>query len=161
MVDRDVWASCCAPFVASDHEVVRRMLQVAGVGPDDVVYDLGSGDGRILFTAVKEFGARKAVGYEIRKDLIERCLEQVRIQNLQDRIKVYRADLFKADISEATVITLYLTSSANQRLRPKFEREARNGTRIVSHDFDIYGWRPVLKENFKGHTIYLYVVRRR
>ncbi|MEM3692845.1 MAG: rRNA adenine N-6-methyltransferase family protein [Candidatus Bathyarchaeia archaeon] len=147
-----------APFVASPMEVVRRMLEIAKVGPDDTLYDLGCGDARMLITAVLEFKAKKAVGYELRSDLFQTCLKNIAEKNLGSRITVVNGDLMNADISEATVITLYLTSTGNDKLRPKFEKEAKPGTRIVSHDFSINRWRPEKVEKFDGHTIYLYVI---
>ncbi len=148
----------CAPYVSSAPEVVKKMLEVAEVGPTDIVYDLGCGDGRILLTSVKDFGAKKAIGYELREDLYKTTSMEIEKHGLQDRIELVNADLFTADISEATVITLYLTTSANERLRPKLKREAKVGTRIVSHDFRIEGWEPAKRENFHDHTIYLYIV---
>jgi 16S rRNA A1518/A1519 N6-dimethyltransferase RsmA/KsgA/DIM1 with predicted DNA glycosylase/AP lyase activity len=149
----------CAPYVPSQPEVVRKMLQMALVGPDDVVYDLGCGDGRILLMAVKEFGAKKSVGYELRGDLYESTLREINRQNLNERINIINGDLFKADISEATVITLYLTASANERLKTKLATEARRSTRVVSHDFSMNGWRASNIE-IAGYTrnIYLYVI---
>lgn len=147
-----------APFVASPPEVVRRMLELAEVNEKDVVCDMGCGDGRILIMAVSEFGAKKAIGYEIRKDLYKTTLENIMMRNLSDRVVVYNKDCMSADLSEVTVITLYLTTSGNEQLRPKFEKEARPGTRIVSHDFSISGWRASKIERFEGHTIYLYIV---
>lgn len=146
-----------APFVASPPEVIRRMLELAQVSQDDVVCDMGCGDGRILIMAVSEFGAKKAIGYEIRRDLFKTALENVSIRNLSDRVMIYNKDCMTADLSEVTVITLYLTTSGNEKLRPKFEREVKPGTRIVSHDFSITGWRAAKVERFGGHTIYLYV----
>src|SRR3972149_1436 len=99
----------CAPYVPSEPEVVRKMLDVARVGPEDVVYDLGCGDGRILVMAVKEFGAEKAVGYELKEGLYKSTLGEIEHQKLKDRINLINGDLFEADISQATVITLYLT----------------------------------------------------
>lgn len=145
-----------APYVPSQPDVVRRMLELAQVSKDDVVFDLGCGDGRILISAVKDFGAKKAVGYEMRRDLYQRNLEKIKNEDLEDRIKVINDDLFNADISEATIIALYLTTSGNNRLKPKISQEARAGTRVVSHDFDFTGWSYAKKESFGGHTIYLY-----
>jgi len=146
----------CAPYVSSGPEVVERMLEAAKVGADDLVYDLGCGDARILVAAVKDFNAKKAVGYEIREDVYATASTAIEKLNLQDRIKLVQGDLFNADISEATVITLFLTSSANERLRGKLEKEAKSGTRIVSHDFHMPEWEPSFREEFGTHTIYLY-----
>jgi tRNA A22 N-methylase len=132
------------------------MLEIAEVGPDDTLYDLGCGDARILITAVEKFGAKKAVGYEIKKDVYKIALSTVESHKLKRRIKIINGDLFNADISKATVITLYLTGSGNEELKPKLERETRPGARIVSHDFEIHGWKPIKKENYRGDTLYLY-----
>ena len=148
----------CAPYVSSDPEVVRRMLEIAKVQTDDLVYDLGCGDARILVAAVAEFKARGAVGYEINEDVYKTALSMIEKLNLQDRVKLVRGDLFNADISKATIITLYLTSSANERLRGKLEKEARSGTRVVSHDFRMPEWEPSFREDFGTHTIYLYQI---
>lgn len=148
----------CAPFVSSPQEVVKRMLELAQVSDADIVCDLGCGDGRVLVTAVKDFGVKRAVGYEIREDLYKNTLHEVERQNLRHRIELVNGDLFSANLKEASVITLYLTSSANERLKSKIRNEARAGTRIVSHDFAMGDWRPTKKVNFNEHTIYLYVV---
>lgn len=149
----------CAPYVPSQPEFVRKMLQVARVGPDDVVYDLGCGDGRILIMAVKEFGAEKAVGYELREDLYKSTLREIERQNLKERINLINGDLSEADISEATVITLYLSASGNERLKPKLAKEARPGTRVVSQDFRMNGWH-ASKSEITGYMgdIFLYVI---
>jgi 16S rRNA A1518/A1519 N6-dimethyltransferase RsmA/KsgA/DIM1 with predicted DNA glycosylase/AP lyase activity len=150
-----------APYVPSEPYVVKRMLEVAQVGPEDIVFDLGCGDGRILITAVKDFGAKKAVGYEMQKDLYTQALNNVKKQGLANRIKVINGNLLKADITQATVITLYLTTSGNKRLRFKFENEVKDGARIVSHAFTISGWNPSMVDEIEepyGPILYLYVM---
>ncbi len=146
------------PFVPTFQGTVKRMLEVAEVGPYDLVYDLGCGDGRILVAAVEDFEAKAAVGYEVREELYKEALSKIEDRGLRGRIELFNEDLFKADLSEATVITLYLNHSTNSRLRPKLEKEVRPGTRVVSHDFEIKGWHPVRRERYRGDTIYLYVV---
>jgi hypothetical protein len=121
-------------------ESMREMLNRAQVGSDDVVYDLGSGDGRILFAAIEEFGARQAVGYEIRGDLCSIAVKKIREAQLEERIRIINGDLFDADLSDASVITLYLGSEMNDILRSKLEQCARTDTRIVSYLFPISGW---------------------
>ena len=150
--------SSLAPFVPSRPEVVKRMLEIAHVGSDDVVFDLGCGDGRILIMAVNDFGAKKAIGYEMRRDLYQQTLREIIKQELTDKITLINGDLLQADLTQATVITLYLTTSGNERLRPKMEKEIQNKTRIVSHDFSILKWSPTQKEEFYSHSIYLYVM---
>jgi hypothetical protein len=147
-----------APFVPSRPEVVQKMLEISEVNSEDVVFDLGCGDGRIILSAVRDFDARKAVGYEVRNDLCREVAKEIANQNLHNRVILISDDLMDANISEATVITLYLTTSGNERLKPKLSSEAKTGARIISHDFEIKGWRPLIKETFQGHTIYLYLV---
>ena len=148
----------CLPFVATPPEVVHRMLKLAKVSPSDTVMDLGCGDGRILLSALSDFGARMAVGYEIRGDLIKEALAMFESKNLIDRVKLIKGDLLSADLSEASVIAIYLTGTGNDKLRSKFEEEVKPGTRIVSHDFGVDGWKPAKVECFGGHKIYLYIM---
>lgn len=128
------------PFVPTPQVVVDEMLRVAKVGPNDFVMDLGSGDGRIPITAAKKFGAR-AVGVELDDHLIFQSEESARQAAVEDRVKFLQQDLFKADLSQATVITMYLLPSVNRRLRPRL-LELKPGTRIVAHDFDLEDWKP-------------------
>jgi len=124
---------------------------------------MGSGDGRAVIMAAKEFSAR-AVGVELREDLAKRALGTVYEQNLQDRITIVNGDMFGVDLSSADVIFLYLTTSANEKVRAKLDSELKRGVRVVSHDYEIVGWKPVKVENFcenqtlgyPSHTIYLY-----
>jgi tRNA A58 N-methylase Trm61 len=132
------------------------MLAMARISSDDVLYDLGCGDGRFLMTAVTDFGVKKAVGYEIRKDLFATVSEKIRKQGFDNKIKLFNDDLLTADISEATVIMLYLTSTGNERLKPKLTSEAKDGTQIVSHDFSFSEWSPLLREEYLNHTLFLY-----
>ena len=149
------------PFVPTPLPVVRRMLEIAGLRANEILYDLGCGDGRILIVAAREFGAR-AIGIEIRKDLVEQCHREVVKHGLQDRVKIIHANFFEVNISDADVVTLYLLTSVNERLRPKLEKELKPGARVVSHDFEIVGWKPIRVENvyeqWRSHKIYLYVV---
>lgn len=147
----------CLPFVATPPEVVHRMLELAKVGSSDTVMDLGCGDGRILLSALSDFGAKMAVGYEIRGDLIKDALDMFESKNLIDRVKLIKGDLLNADLSEASVIAIFLTGTGNDKLRSKFEEEVKPGTRIVSHDFGVDGWKPGKVESFGGHKIYLYL----
>lgn len=149
------------PYVPTPEVVVRRMLQISGVKPGEVVYDLGCGDGRIVIIAAKEFGAR-AICVEIRNDLYEQTLRRVKDLNLEDRIKVIHGNFFEVPIEDADVVTMYLLTSVNQMLRPKLERELRPGTRVVSHDFEVPGWKPLLVEDiyeeWRSHKVYLYKI---
>ena len=158
-------ARSIAPFVPTHREIVTKMLELAHVRSDDIVFDLGCGDGRILFTAVNDFGAKRVVGYELRKDLHEKLLQEIENQHLDGRITVFNDDLLNANISEASVITLYLTTTGNKRLQPKILEEAKPGTRIVSHSFDFAGWSYTKKEKkfsffpeVGWHILYLYTI---
>jgi len=145
-----------APYVSSPEEVVRKMLDLAQLKEGEVLYDLGCGDGRIVVMAAKDYMAN-AFGVEIREDLAATAREQLEKLDLRGRAQITRGDLFEADLSKADVVTLYLTSSANEKLKPKLERELRPNSRVVSHDFSITGWKPSeVCEEPQGHTIYLY-----
>jgi len=139
------------------------MLVLAQLKPGEVFFDLGAGDGRTVIMAAKEFGAR-AVGVELREDLAKRALSNVYEEGLQDRVTIVNGDMFNVDLSSADVVFLYLTTSANEKIKPKLEAELKPGTRVVSHDYEIVGWKPLKIENFcenpklgyPSHTIYLY-----
>ena len=126
------------PFVVTPDSVTLAMLKIAKVAPEDYVMDLGSGDGRIVITAAKRFGAR-GMGIEIRDDLIEKSRAAATVAGVSDRVSFRNLDLFKADLSPASVVTLYLLPDVNMQLRPKL-LALRPGTRIVSHDFDMGDW---------------------
>jgi SAM-dependent methyltransferase len=128
-------------FVPTRQVIVDAMLRLAHVGPEDVVYDLGSGDGRIVIIAAEKYGAR-GVGIELVPRLVEMSRELARDGEVADRVTFVEGDLFTADISEATVVTLYLSPSINRRLLPKLRRELRPGTRIVSRQFRFGSWVP-------------------
>ncbi|HEX9434256.1 MAG TPA: methyltransferase domain-containing protein [Burkholderiales bacterium] len=156
------------PYVPSPQSVVSDMLRYADVSANDFLIDLGSGDGRIVLTAAKVFGAR-GFGVEIKEDLVKRANEAAQKEGLADRVKFMKADLFKTDISQATVITMYLLPDTVNMLKEKFLGELRPGTRIVSHDYPLTGWIPEKyvqmdledKVQISGVTttlIYLYIV---
>jgi predicted RNA methylase len=152
-----------APFVPSPMPVVQRMLELAELKPGDVFFDLGAGDGRTVIMAAKTFGAR-AVGVEMREDLAKRAMNVIHDNGLSDRVTIVNGDMFKVDLTSADVVYLYLTTSANEKVKPKMEAELKKGVRIVSHDYEVVGWRPSKVENFvenpslgyPSHTIYLY-----
>ncbi|HEX8271122.1 MAG TPA: methyltransferase domain-containing protein [Longimicrobiaceae bacterium] len=129
------------PYVPTPMEAVDVILGLAQVGPDDVVYDLGSGDGRIPIAAAQRHGAR-GMGIEIDPALVRRAEEGARAAGVADRVRFVRGDLFRADLRPATVVTLYLLSSLNLRLRPILLRQLRPGTRVVSNSFGMGEWRP-------------------
>jgi SAM-dependent methyltransferase len=122
-------------------EVVDAMLRVANVHAGDLVYDLGCGDARILIAAAKQYGAR-GVGIEIDPKYVKIAREKVRAEGVADRVRIVQQDLFQADLSPATVVTLYLGASVMMKLRPKLMKELRPGTRVVSHAFDMGDWQP-------------------
>jgi SAM-dependent methyltransferase len=142
-----------APYVPTPEPIIRKMLEMADVKSGETVYDLGSGDGRILVVAAREFGA-KAVGIEISHSNVTTSLERIRAENLQDRIRVEEGNFFKSDISDADVVILYLRQNTNDKVGMKLKRELKPGTRVVSRTFTIRGWMPsgIDKEN----QIYLY-----
>lgn len=150
-----------APYVPSPPMVVERMLAIADVKPKDVVYDLGSGDGRIVIAAAQDLGA-KAVGVELNAILAEETTKRIKELGLENRARIIQGDLHDVDLSEATVVTLYLLTSSNLALKPILEKQLKAGTRVVSHDFVIMGWTPVKTDTLQGpgrpHNIYLYEI---
>jgi SAM-dependent methyltransferase len=146
------------PYVPTPESVVDEMLRMAGVGQGDVVYDLGCGDGRLVITAVKKFGARRGVGVDIDPQRIRESNENARGAGVTDRVEFREQDLFQTDFKEATVVTLYLLPEVNLRLRPRLLDELRPGTRIVSHAFDMGDWVPEKTAQVEGRTIYFWTV---
>ena len=152
-----------APFVATPLPVVKQMLTLAEIKAGDIIYDLGCGDGRVVIMAAQDFGAQ-GIGVEMREDLAKQAMGKISDLGLEGRVKIVHGDMFKVDISQANVITLYLTTSANDKVKPKLEAELKPGTRVVSHDYEILGWRPIKIDNFcenprlgyPSHTIYVY-----
>ncbi len=148
-----------APFVASPIPVVRKMLECAELKPGETLYDLGSGDGRIVIMAAQEFGAR-GVGVEMNRRLIDEAIEKMQELGLSDRVRFIHGNIFSVDLSPADVVTMYLTTGANEKVRPKLEKELKLGARIVSHDFYIPGWENStnfkFNEGYRTHNIYLY-----
>ena len=146
-------------FVPTPQEVVDEMLKLARVGPNDVLYDLGCGDGRVAVTAVKKFGARRAVGIDIDPIRIAESNDTAITAEVTDRVTFRNEDLFEADISEATVVTLYLLRSLNIKLLPKLLADLKPGTRVVSHNFDMGDeWEPEKKVELDHRSIYLWTI---
>jgi SAM-dependent methyltransferase len=144
--------------VPSRHTVADAMLHLAAVGPDDVVYDLGSGDGRIVILAAQKYGAR-GVGIEIDPALVARAREAARDGAVTERVTFIEGDLFTANVAGATVVTLYLSTTTTRRLAPKLRQELRPGTRIVSQQFDMGpGWPPDRTVTADGATLYFWKV---
>jgi ubiquinone/menaquinone biosynthesis C-methylase UbiE len=145
------------PYVPSPNPVVEGMLKLAGVKSGDTVYDLGCGDGRIVITAAKTYGA-KGVGVDINPERIEEARANAKSAKVEDKVKFEENDLFKANIANATVVTLYLLPDVNVRLKPKLLKELKPGTRIVSHSFDMGDWKPEKDELIEGRHIYMWTV---
>jgi precorrin-6B methylase 2 len=141
-------------FVPTPNEVIDKMLELAKVTAKDVVYDLGCGDGRIVVAAAKR-GAR-AVGIDIDPQRIKEATANVKAEKVAGRVRLIEGDLFEADISEATVVTLYLLNRLNEKLKPKLMKELKPGTRVVSHAFDMGDWAPEQKTSVGGTTVYLW-----
>lgn len=149
------------PYVPTPSKVVEEMLNVAGVTGNDILYDLGSGDGRIVITAAQKFGTQ-GVGIDINPKLVQEAFNNAQKAGVTDRVQFIQQDLFTTDLSQATVVTLYLLRSVNLKLRPKLLKELKPGTRIVSHSFDMGDWEPdrvvVVNHRNRKYVLYLWVV---
>jgi precorrin-6B methylase 2 len=148
------------PFVPTPQEVVEGMLEVAQVKKDDVVYDLGSGDGRIVITAAKKYGAR-AVGFEIDPERIRESRENIRKEGVEKLAQIREQDILTVDLSQANVLTMYLLPSVNLKLRPKILSEMAPGSRVVSHAFDMGDWQPDKVVQVNGRSVYYWTVPER
>jgi cyclopropane fatty-acyl-phospholipid synthase-like methyltransferase len=150
-----------APFVATPPDVVRRMLSLAAVGPKDLLYDLGSGDGRIVIAAARDFGAR-GVGVDIDPARIYDSEVNAKLAGVERRVTFKLQDALETDVSDATVVTLYMLSAINVKLRPILTKQLRPGARIVSHSFAMGDWEPDRVETFRdeqgtSRTLYLWI----
>jgi SAM-dependent methyltransferase len=151
------------PYVPTPPEVVERMLELAQVKQGDVVYDLGSGDGRIVIAAAKKYGVR-AVGFEIDPERIKDSRENIQKAGVGHLVEIRQQDIRTVDLSPANVLTMYLLPEVNLMIRPNIWKQMKPGSRVVSHDFDMGDWKPLKSEEFKdgsnwGHTIYLWHVK--
>jgi cyclopropane fatty-acyl-phospholipid synthase-like methyltransferase len=158
-----VWTDGEVPFVPTPPEVVDRMLEVAQVKPGDVIYDLGSGDGRIIIRAAKLYGV-KGVGIEIDTELVQKARDNAFREKVDHLVEFRLQDALTIDVSPATVVTLYMLPEFNAKLRPIFEKQLKPGSRVVSHDFEIQGWVPDKVERITGdvfhdHTVLLFEIR--
>jgi SAM-dependent methyltransferase len=146
------------PFEPSPQNVVDRMLEIAKVGKDDLVYDLGSGDGRIVITAAKKYGAR-GVGIDLDPQRVAEAKANAKEAGVEDKVKFMVGDLFKTDFSDATVVTLFLFSHVNRQLRPELWRQLKVGTRVVSYIWDMGPeWPPERTEVVGGRPIYYWTI---
>jgi len=150
-----------APFVPSPQPIVDRMLDLANVHPGDTVYDLGCGDGRVLITAAQRYRA-KGVGVELSTYLVRSATDTVKRLNLQDQITIQHGDLRDVNLQGADVVTIYLETNTNEMLRPNLEKSLHPGARVISHDFEVRGWKPAKVDKIesynRSHTIYLYIM---
>jgi SAM-dependent methyltransferase len=150
-----------APYVVSPQQIVDRMLELADIRPGETLYDLGSGDGRVLITAVQRFHA-KAVGIEISETLVRSTTERIQKMGLANDARVIQGDLLQIDLSPADIVTIYLATDSNEILRPNLEKYLRPGARVVSHDYVVPGWKPKFVDKdlpeARGHVIYLYQI---
>ena len=149
-----------APYVATPQIIVDEMLRLANVGKDDVVYDLGSGDGRIVITAARKYGAR-GVGFELDAELVSQSTENARRAGVAQLVEFRHQDVVTVDLSPATVVTIYLSREANLKRRPALQTQLQSGARVISHDFDMGDWRPeairpLLDESGMMRTLYLW-----
>lgn len=148
------------PYVPTPQAVVDRMLELAQVKKGDIVYDLGSGDGRIVITAAQKFGVR-AIGFEIDPQRIKESHENIRKAGVEKLVEIRQQDIRTVDLSEATVLTMYLLPEVNLMIRPNIWKQMKPGSRIVSHDFDMGDWKPLKTEHVKDesnwdHALYLW-----
>jgi hypothetical protein len=146
------------PYVPTPDDVVHKMLEMGRVGPGDVVYDLGSGDGRIVIAAVRDFKAARAVGIEYDGTLIYESTKNAEAASVSDRAKFVQGNIFEADFSEATVLTMYLLTKINLQLRPRILSELKPGTRVVSHQFSMLEWEPDESASIGLRKVYLWIV---
>ncbi len=157
-------AGSIAPFVPSPMDVVRKMIELAELKPGEVLFDLGCGDGRIVLMAAQEFGSR-SVGVDLNMMLISEAERKARDLGLSDSVRFIHGDMFDVDLGPADVVTMYLLTSANEKVRPKLESELRTGARVVTHDFPVFNWRYQSRLDYEGktgrHVLYLYVWRGR
>ncbi len=153
---QDLESKKIVPFVPTPQEVVDKMIELAGVKKGDVVYDLGSGDGRIVITAAKK-GAR-AVGFDVDGDLVKESRENIRKAGLEKMAEIKQQDILTVDLSPASVVTMYLLPDVNLKLRPNIMKQMKPGSRVVSHAFDMGDWKPDKVERVNGRTVYLWTV---
>ncbi|ARS47904.1 methyltransferase [Ectopseudomonas mendocina] len=146
------------PYVPTPEPVVAHMLELAEIGPDDYVIDLGSGDGRIAISAVQDHGARAAYGIDLDPERVSEARENAEREGVADRVTFEQGDLFEKDISQADVLTMYLLSTVNMRLRPVIFDTLKPGTRVVSHAFNLGDWEPDRSDVINGNAVFLWIV---
>ena len=150
-----------APYYPTPETIVVKMLELGGLKPGEKMFDLGSGDGRIVIAAAQKFHAA-AVGVELDKDLCRQSLERIRKLGLKKNAKIVEGDIFKQDYSSADLVTVYLLPNSNDKVQPLLERQLKKGARVVAHDFEFRGWTPARVEDIeddgegRSHTLFLY-----
>jgi cyclopropane fatty-acyl-phospholipid synthase-like methyltransferase len=149
-----------SPYVSTPHTVVDKMLDLAKPKADDVVYDLGCGDGRIVIQAAKQYGVR-GVGIDNNPERIREAEENARREGVSHLVQFRIGDLYDADIEDATIVALYLLPDVNMKLRPKLKNELKPGARIVSHTFGMGDWKPNKQQTVDGEKIFLWKIRRK
>ncbi|WP_436415876.1 class I SAM-dependent methyltransferase [Petrimonas sp.] len=145
------------PYVPTPMDVVEAMLDLGKVGKNDVVYDLGCGDGRIVVTAAKKYGAT-GIGVDLNPERIKEANENAKEKGVEKKVKFYEGNLFDFDFSKASVLTLYLLPDVNLQLKPKILAEMKPGSRVVSHAFDMGDWKPDKQISVDGRTVYMWTV---
>ena len=149
-----------APYIPTPETIVDRMLEAAHIRSGEVVYDLGSGDGRVVIAAAQKYGA-KAVGVEIRPDLCRQAQVRIKSLGLEDRVTMVEGSALRVDLSPADVVTMYFLTNSNERLKPSLER-MKSGSRVISNEFPVRGWKPVevlhVKTGSMEHSIYVYQI---
>ena len=147
------------PFVATPPDVVSAMLTLANTGPDDIVYDLGSGDGRIPIAAASEFNVRRAIGIEVDQSLINEARANATHAGVSSKVEFRREDIYETNFEDATVVTMYLAEDANKVLRPRLEAQLAPGSRIVSHLYRMGDWEPEQTIKVGDRSIFLWTIR--
>ncbi len=153
-----------APYYPTPETVVERMLKLGELKPGEKMFDLGSGDGRVVIMAADKFKA-DATGIEIDPDLFKQSMDKIKSMGLEKRARIINGDIAEQDFSPANMLTVYLLPTSNDKIRPMLEKQLKKGTRVVSHDFQFAGWKPVKEEHIeddgegRSHTLYLYLIQ--
>lgn len=145
-------------YIPTAPDIVAAMLEVAKINKGDVVYDLGAGDGRIVIAAVKDYGAARGVGVEIDPVRVAEANANARQAGVSDRVLFIQGDVLETDVRQATVVTLFMSTAINLKLRPKLMAQLKPGSRVVSHAFDMGDWKPTQAQSIRGRTVYLWTI---
>lgn len=145
-------------YIPTAPDIVAAMLDIAKITGGDVVYDLGAGDGRIVIAAVKDYGAASGVGVEIDPVRVAEANANARQAGVSDRVRFIQGDVLETDVSQATVVTLFMSTAINLKLRPKLMAQLKPGSRVVSHAFDMGDWKPAQAQSIRGRMVYLWTI---